>query len=170
MSAPAASLRRRLISLLYEALLAAAVTCAAFIPAGAAAMLLNRSAPFLAAPAVSIILLAAWWWYFKSCWHKRGSTLAMQTWKLELQTVSGHRPPLKQLRLRFVWAVVFVVFIPLLAYAAFTKNFGIAPQAAAGAALAWWILPWGFALLHPDHQFLYDFLTGTRLVCRRKAV
>lgn len=166
MPATAASLRRRLISLLYEALLTAAVTCAAFIPAGAAAMLLKRNAPVLAAPAVSIILLAAWWWYFKSCWHKRGSTLPMQTWRLELQTASGGRPPLKQLRLRFIWACVLIVFLPLLAYAAFTHYLGIAPKAAAGAALAWWILPWGFALFHPDRQFLYDFLAGTRLVCR----
>ena len=33
-----------------------------------------------------------------------------------------------------------------------------------GAALIWLILPWGFALLNPDRQFLYDFLAGTRLV------
>ncbi len=40
----------------------------------------------------------------------------------------------------------------------------IPPIPAFGAALIWLILPWGFALLNPDRQFLYDFLAGTRLV------
>lgn len=30
-------------------------------------------------------------------------------------------------------------------------------------ALAWWILPIGFALIHPSRQFLYDYLAGTVL-------
>ena len=37
-----------------------------------------------------------------------------------------------------------------------------------GAALIWWILPWGFALLNNERQFLYDYLAGTRLVDMKK--
>ncbi|MDO5059837.1 MAG: RDD family protein [Neisseria sp.] len=159
-----APLKRRLPALAYEALLTAAVTCAAFIPAGLAAMFLNRHAPALAAPAVSIILIAVWWFYFKTCWQKRGATLPMQTWKIGLETVHGHTPPLNRLRLRFVWTCILLVFIPLMAYAALHNGAGIPPKAAAGAALSWWILPWGFALFNRDRQFLYDFLAGTRLV------
>jgi len=74
------------------------------------------------------------------------------------------RPPLPQLRLRFIWASIFIVFIPLFAYAGLRHLLNIPPKGAFGAALIWLILPWGFALFHPDRQFLYDFLAGTRLV------
>ena len=58
----------------------------------------------------------------------------------------------------------FIVFIPLFAYAGLRHLLNIPPKGAFGAALIWLILPWGFALFHPDRQFLYDFLAGTRLV------
>ena len=52
----------------------------------------------------------------------------------------------------------------LLAYAGLRHLLAIPPIPAFGASLIWLILPWGFALLNPDRQFLYDFLAGTRLV------
>lgn len=161
---PAASLKRRLASLFYEALLAGAVGAAASLAAGAAAMLLNTVSSTAASLAAMLILLAAWWLYFKANWHKRGQTLPMKVWQIGLADARGTRPPLPQLRLRFMWACVFVVFVPMLAYAALRHLGGIPPRPASGAALMWWILPWGFALLNPDHQFLYDYLAGTRLV------
>lgn len=162
---PTVSLKRRFASLLYELLLIAAITCVAFIPAGLIAMLLNRAVPWLASPVVSLIIVLAWWWYFKLNWHKKGQTLAMRVWKIGLTNQSGYQPPLAQLRLRFIWACVLLVFVPLLAYAGLHQGMGIPPKPAFGAALIWWILPWGFALLNPDRQFLYDYLAGTRLVC-----
>ena len=81
---------------------------------------------------------------------------------------TGARPPLNLLRLRFIWACVFSVFVPMLAYAALNRGMGVPPKTAGGAALIWWILPWGFALLNTDRQFLYDYLAGTRLVDVKK--
>lgn len=164
-SIPAASLKRRLAALMYEALLIGAISALAGMIAGVVAMLLNQSGlSILSSPVVTLLLLFAWWLYFKANWHKKGQTLPMQVWKIGL--VNAHtssQPALPQLRMRFIWACVFLVFIPMLAYAGLHHN-GIAPKTAAGAALLWWILPWGFALLNPDRQFLYDYLAGTRLV------
>ena len=161
---PTASLKRRFAGLLYELLLIAAITCIAFIPAGLLAMLLNSFLPILSSPVVTLIILWAWWYYFKLNWHKKGQTLPMRVWHIGLSNQAGYQPPLAQLRLRFIWACLLLVFIPLLAYAGLHQGMGIPPKTAFAAALIWWILPWGFALFHPDRQFLYDYLAGTRLV------
>ena len=164
MTLPAVSLKRRLIALLYEALLAGAVGAVAALLAGVAATLLNTVSHILSSLAATLIPLAVWWFYFKANWYKKGQTLPMRVWGIELADASGARPPLRQLRLRFMWACVLVIFVPMLAYSAL-RHFGqIPPRPAFGAALVWWILPWGFALLNPDRQFLYDYLAGTRLV------
>ena len=63
--------------------------------------------------------------------------------------------------------VIALVLIPALAYLAL-RSAHIAPQTAAAAALFWWILPWGFALLNPQRQFLYDYLAGTILADQPK--
>jgi RDD family protein len=160
---PAAPLKRRFAALVYESLLVGAVTCAAFVPAGIVALFLNRVSPPLSALAVSLVLVYAWWLYFKTNWHKKGQTLAMRVWRIGLADGAGHPPPLALLRLRFIWACVFLVFVPLLAYAALRHGAGVPPKAAFGAALCWWILPWGFALFNADRRFLYDYLAGTRL-------
>ncbi|MGF6146954.1 RDD family [Kingella potus] len=160
---PAAPLKRRFAALVYEMLLAGAVTCAAFVPAGVLAMLLNAVSPPAASFAVSLVLLYAWWLYFKTAWRRKGQTLAMQVWRIGLSAAAGGEPPLRLLRLRFIWACVFLVFVPMLAYAALNRGMGVPPGAAFGASLFWWILPWGFALFNADRQFLYDVLAGTRL-------
>lgn len=158
------SLRRRFAALLYEMLLVGAVTAIAALVSGIAAVFLNPLSTHLSSLTTCIIVLSAWWIYFRANWHGKGQTLAMQTWKIGLCSQNGTLPPLHQLRLRFIWACIFIVFIPLLAYAGLRNLLHIPPQGAFGAALIWLILPWGFALFHPDRQFLYDFLAGTRLV------
>ena len=163
-----APLKRRLASLVYELLLTAAVTCVAMIPAGIAATVLGRIWPPLASMAVCIIIVGGWWLYFRANWQRRGQTLPMRVWQIGLADDQGRRPPLPQLRLRFMWACVFVVFVPLLAYVGLRHFGGIPPKAAFGAALIWWILPWGFALLNQERRFLYDYLAGTRLVDVKK--
>lgn len=167
MSNPPASLKRRLACLLYEGLLAGAVTVALCLPAGTAALLLNPVSPLLAQITVSLILLGGWWFYFKLNWVRQGQTLPMRTWHIGLADRRSARPHPARLRLRFMWACVFVVFVPLLAYAVLHGR-GFPPKTAFAASLFWWILPWGFALFNADRQFLYDFLAGTRLVDTRK--
>ena len=92
----------------------------------------------------------------------------MRVWQIGLTDLAGSRPGKKQLLLRFAWACVLLVFLPLLAYAAL-QQLGWHGRNAAVAALFWWILPWGFALFHPRKQFLYDWLAGTELVDLRQA-
>ncbi|WP_274572008.1 RDD family protein [Neisseria leonii] len=164
---PAAPLKRRTAALIYELLLAAAVGCVAAIPAGLAALLLNPVLPQLSSIAVSLILLAAWWLYFRLNWQKKGRTLPMKVWHIGLTDRHGRPPAMVQLRLRFVWACILWLFIPMLAYGVLQRWGQIPPKTAFGAALIWWLLPWGFALLNPDRQFLHDFLAGTRLTDTR---
>ena len=158
-----APLKRRCACLLYELLLTAAVTCVAMIPAGIAATVLGRIWPPLASMAVCIIMVGGWWLYFRANWQRRGQTLPMRVWKIGLVNQNGKWPTAKEFKMRFIWACVFLVFVPLLAYSVL-HSMGIPPQTAAATALFWWILPWGYALLHPDKQFLYDALAGTRLI------
>ncbi|MBH5328849.1 RDD family protein [Eikenella sp. S3360] len=158
-----ASLPRRLAALGYEALLLAAVTCIAFIPAAAANMALH-TVPLAAETAVALIILAIWWGYFRLCWHSpRGQTLPMKVWRLRLQTPAGSRPTLPRLRLRFLWAATLLLLLPLASFGILRQLTPLPPQTLAGLALAWWILPFGFALIHPSRQFLYDYLAGTVL-------
>ena len=161
-----APLKRRLAALLYEGLLLGAVTAVAGLAAGVVATALHNF-PLLARMSVSLLVLGAWWWYCKSNWRKKGQTLPMKVWRIQLRNQHGQVPPLPQLRLRFMWACLFLVLIPALAYLAL-RSAHIAPQAAAAAALFWWILPWGFALLNPQRQFLYDYLAGTILADQPK--
>ncbi|MCF7521637.1 RDD family protein [Neisseria sp. ZJ106] len=161
---PTAPLKRRFAALVYELLLVSAVTAVTAIVAGISAIALNPVSTYLSGLVTALLMQAGWWYYFRSNWLKKGQTLAMQTWKIGLCNQQGVQPPLPQLRSRFLWASVFIVFIPLLAYAALRQQFGIPPMPAFAASLFWLILPWGFAWLNPDRQFLYDFLAGTRLV------
>lgn len=158
-----ASFKRRLAALGYESLLVAAVSCVALLPAAAANSLLH---PFPAAArlTVSLVFLAAWWLYFSLSWHRRGRTLPMQVWRLQLRRADGDLPAPPQLRLRFIWSVVCVVLLPMMAYWGLRSLNGLPPKTAAGLACLWWLLPWGFALIHPSRQFLYDFLAGLRVV------
>ena len=114
---PTAPLKRRLAALVYELLLTGAVTSIAALAAGIAAIFLNPVSTRLSMLTTCLILFYAWWLYFRANWHKKGQTLAMQTWKIGLADKNDTQPSLSQLRLRFIWASIFIVFIPLLAYA-----------------------------------------------------
>ncbi|WP_037586074.1 RDD family protein [Stenoxybacter acetivorans] len=159
-SAPA-SLKRRFAALCYEGLLLAAVSAAAAVFSGVLVTFLP-DVPVLAKLAVSVSFLAAWWWYCQTNW-RRGQTLPMKVWRIHLQNTAGQPPNRLQLRMRFIWACLFLVLIPLLAYWAL-RHADIAAKQAVFAALLWWILPWGFAFFNLQRQFLYDYLAGTVLM------
>lgn len=161
------SLRRRLFALAYESLLIGSVTLLTLLVLGMMQTFMQQQTHFSPAffsPFYVLALLGAWWFYFKMNWQREQQTLPMRVWKIGLQSVSGSRANLRELRLRFVWASVFLVFVPLMAYAAFRFGMGVKPRLAMCLALIWWILPWGFAKFNPRQQFLYDYLAGTELV------
>ena len=161
-----APLPRRAAALIYEVLMVGAVSAVAGLAAGIANTLIVRQLPAataLTVPLTGLLLLAGWWYYFKLNWLREGQTLPMRVWQIGLADArSGGRPTLNQYRRRFAAAVALLVVLPLAAYAGLRRS-GIPPKTAAAAALCWWILPWGFALLNHRHQFLYDYWAGTEL-------
>lgn len=166
-----ASLKRRICALMYESLLVGSVTLLTGLVLGILHTFLQqqiRVPSGIFSFVYALGLLGAWWFYFKMNWLREQQTLPMRVWQIGLQSVMGGRASLRSLRLRFMWACVFLVFMPLLSYAVLGYVGGLKPRVMFGLSLVWWILPWGFAWFHPRQQFLYDYLAGTELVEWRK--
>lgn len=129
-----ASLKRRLVSMLYELLLLAAlllVASFAYIPIFGV-----LHGPFQKA-VFQLYLLVVVGVYFVTFWVRGGQTLAMKTWHIRLVSDTGAALPLSLCTLRFALA-----FAGLLC---------------AGLGFLW-------ALVDREHQFLHDRLARTRLV------
>ena len=128
-------IRRRLASAVYDALLLLGVLVAALIlPHMLIGMLFHMTAPGAVLALHLVLVLAC---YFLWYWRHGGQTLAMQTWKIQLISVSGAAPSWRQLLLRFLLAW------PSIGYG--------------GAGLLW-------AIFDRDRQFLHDRLAGTRII------
>ena len=131
---PAAGLRRRLASLLYESLLLFAL----MLVAGFAYLPVFGSihGPFQKA-VFQLYLLGVMMLYFVVFWKRGGQTLAMKTWRIRLVRQDGGPLSTAQCVLRFSLAA-----------------FGLL---CAGAGFLW-------ALVDPERQFLHDRLCKTRLI------
>lgn len=81
-----------------------------------------------------VLVVAAYFLWF---WRRDGRTLAMKTWKVQLQSADGTAPSIDQLLLRLMLAGPSICGF--------------------GAGLIW-------AVFDRDRQFLHDRLSGTRLV------
>ena len=153
-------IKARVFSTLYETLLLGAVTCVGLaVSAPFAFWLKNHHA--ISSAVVGIILLISWYLYFESAW-KRGQTLPMKTWHIVLKTSNGHNPHHKQRLSRFIWATIFLLLIPSVVYS-ISRHFGYMPKPAAGLAIIWWLLPYGWIFIGQKEQTLYDFLSNTKL-------
>ncbi len=129
-----ATLRRRLISLIYEALIQAAVLFAGTLPV---VMLTRTWDPVIARTTLQVWLVVICACFYVWQWTGTGQTLPMKTWKLRLVSKDGS--PLSRTR-------------ALLRYAG-----ALASVATLGLGFAW-------ALVDRESQFLHDRLAGTRLV------
>lgn len=132
----AATIKRRLISLIYELLILAAVLFAGTLPA----VMLTRAwdwAPTVARTALQLWLLALCACFYVWQWRGTGQTLPMKTWKLKLVNVDGNPLSTQRALARFGAA--------------------LASLATLGAGFLW-------ALADRDKQFLHDRLAGTRIV------
>ena len=137
--APRAGLRRRLLSLVYEALLLAALLAVAWL---FPYVLVGALWGIAAAPWVHWLhLLALSATYFCWLWCHGGQTLAMQTWKLRLvdaRTGASVSAARAGLRYALAW-----------------------PSLLCGALGVLW------AWADKDRQFLHDRLAGTKIIdCR----
>jgi uncharacterized RDD family membrane protein YckC len=132
-----ASLRVRLLSMVYEALLLAALwlVATAFF---AAVVGDSRLQPWRTL--LQLYLVAVTCIYFVWSWTGGRRTLPMRTWRLRLVNRAGEPPSVRTALLRFLIALLA---LPL------------------GAAAAWW------ALVDRERLFLHDRIAGTRLMRER---
>lgn len=131
---PAPSIRRRLASMLYDALLlVGAVFFGFLVPNIVLGMAFSIVLP---SGILFFHLLFVVGAYFVWFWRRDGRTLAMKTWKIRLVAADGSRPSLDRLILRFLLAGPCVLLL---------------------VGILW-------ALFDRDRQFLHDRLSGTRLV------
>ncbi len=97
-----AGLRRRVASLLYEALLLVGI---AFVAASLFLALMAPAGFAYGRPLLQAWLLCIAGAYFIYCWHRGGQTLPMRTWGLRLATPDGRPLGLNRALLRYVLAV-----------------------------------------------------------------
>ncbi len=127
-------MRRRLLSLLYEALILAAVLLAGALPV----VVLTQGWTHTAARTVlQVWLLILCGAFYTWQWSGKGQTLPMKTWRLRLVARDGSPVSARRALVRYAAAIVSV--------------------AASGLGFAW-------AWVDRDRQFLHDRLAGTRLV------
>ena len=139
-AAEIATRRRRLVSLVYEALVVFALALFLFLLP--VALFSGVSHRILSPGALWFYLFALLGVYFVWCWVKAGQTLAMKTWRLWVVDAETSRP------LR-----------PLQAVVRYGMGWFCWPT---GLALLW-------SFLDPDGQFLHDRIAGTRILYKPKA-
>jgi uncharacterized RDD family membrane protein YckC len=152
----APSLKRRLASMLYEAMLVFAVLFAAVLLFSTA--MEQRHALYLR-NALQSSLFVVLGLYFIWFWSHGGQTLAMKTWRIRLVDRSGKSVKIWRAVARYLLAWLW--FLPGLALAwllgAKTSMLMLIPLAN--------VVLWALAIyLDPQRQFLHDRLAGTRLI------
>jgi uncharacterized RDD family membrane protein YckC len=157
------SLWRRLASFIYEGLILFGML---LIPGALGAVIValtgqqHSRQSDLVLEVFSFILYAT---YFTWFWSTRGQTLPMQTWRIQVITVDGHR--LSRGRALARYFVSWLWVLPAGVYATLNHwNVREQPRAVAacvGVGIVGYAL---LALLLPQRQFLHDILCRTRLV------
>nr|WP_315592172.1 RDD family protein [uncultured Cupriavidus sp.] len=151
------TLRRRLLCMLYEGVLLFGVLMAAsalYVVARPLLQPIGLDRPYVDQAWMFIVLGGYFVWF----WQRNGQTLAMQTWRIRLETGTGVPPRWPQALLRYVLAWLWLPPAAAVGHAlGLTKGPFIGVLAA--GLLIWISLAW----LDPRRQFLHDRLAGTRL-------
>ena len=155
----APSLMRRMACFVYEAMLLFGI---GLIPGAVGAWFVAQTGhrhPLQSDAALRVLAFVFYGIYFVWFWSRRGQTLAMQTWRIELVTTSGERPTQARAALRYLAACMW--FLPA-TLAASVQHLPPWPSLGVTAfgAVAYALL----ALLQREHQFWHDVLCGTRLI------
>lgn len=156
LSCTAPTLRRRLLALVYEAMLVFAVSFAANMLFSVA---LEQRHALQYRFGLQLWLFAVLAVYFIGFWRYGGQTLAMKTWRIRLVAADGSRPGWRTLGLRYLLGWCWV--LPALALDALLPIGGWSRIAMLAAGIAGWAL---LARLDPQRQFLHDRIAGTKLV------
>jgi uncharacterized RDD family membrane protein YckC len=150
------TVKRRLVSMVYECLLGFAVL---FLPFLIFEMITGARHTPLIEHMRQVLAFVVLGLYFIHQWSRDGQTLAMKTWRLKLVR-SGHAhvsPKTAAVRYLLSWMWVLPALVVSLALDLHRWQ----ALGAVGAGVLLWSLT---AFLDKDRQFLHDKLSGTRLV------
>ena len=150
------SIRRRLASLVYEALL----LFGSVFFAGYLFGTLTQQRSGLTHRHLLIVWLAlVLGIYFVWCWTHGGQTLPMKTWRLRLVGPRGE--PVSPARAMARYGLGWLWFLPPLAL---HPVFALPLPVTLGATAAWFVLWAAAARLDPGRQFPHDRMAGTRII------
>lgn len=155
------SVKRRLISMVYESLLLFAVELAAV--ALYTLITLNMHSALLDKGRMVVMVLVAGA-YFVHAWTGSGHTLAMKTWRIKVVMLGHATVPRPVAIKRFVLAWGFFAPALLVIGATHLSASAAGTRTSVLIVLANIVL-WSLtAFLDKDRQFLHDKLAGTRLI------
>jgi len=150
------TVKRRLISMVYESLLGFAVL---FLPFLVFEIVTRASHTPLVEHMRQALAFVVLGFYFIHQWSRDGQTLAMKTWRMKLLCKNGNRVSPRAAALRYLLSWLWVLPALIVALALDLHRWQ-----ALGAVFAG-ILLWSLtAFFDKDRQFLHDKLAGTRLV------
>lgn len=153
---PAPTVKRRLISMVYELLLGFAVLFLPFLVFEIVSGASHTPVAEHMRQMLAFLVLGA---YFIHQWVREGQTLAMRTWRIKVVLPGHAHVPPKIAALRYLLSWGWVLPALVVDYA-----FGLTRWQALNA-IGVGILAWSLtAFLGKDRQFLHDRLAGTRLV------
>jgi uncharacterized RDD family membrane protein YckC len=151
-----APLKRRLFSMLYEAMLLFGVL---FISAWIFSTLLQQRSAIYLRHGLELWLFVVLTCYFVWFWCHGGQTLAMKTWRLRLVTRDGG--PIRPWRALARFLLAWLWFMPglVIAWLVHAQAWLLVVIPALNFLL--WML---MIYVDPQRQFLHDRLAGTRII------
>jgi uncharacterized RDD family membrane protein YckC len=153
---PPASLKSRLMAMVYEAMLLFAVLFAATL---LFSTLLEQRHALYRRDDLQYWLFVVLGIYFSWFWRYGGQTLAMKTWRIQVLTRDG--TPLSWTRAVPRYVLAWLWFLPGLAAARYLNAQGWMLVALPTLNMLLWALA---VFLDRDRQFLHDRLAGTRII------
>lgn len=154
---PAPSVIRRLAAFLYEGVLMFGIVMAVGLAFGIASDQRHGLSHRSGLQAALFIAFALYFLYF---WSRKGQTLAMKTWHLQLVTEQGTPPSLMRCTCRYLASWLW--FLPALVLASVTLNHTTAQLL--GTLGIWILLYAASSLLLPRRQWLHDVMCNTRII------
>lgn len=152
----APTIKRRLISIVYESLLALAVLFLPFLVFELVAQGAHTPLTEHMRQCLAFLVMGA---YFIHQWSREGQTLAMKTWRLKVVLPGHAHVPLRVAAYRYVLAWMWLLPGILVSYALDLQHW----QALSAVGIG--MLAWSAtALFTGNGQFLHDKLLGTQIV------
>jgi uncharacterized RDD family membrane protein YckC len=150
------TIKRRLISIVYESLLALAVLFLPFLIFELAVQGAHTPLTEHLRQCLAFLVMGA---YFIHQWSREGQTLAMKTWRLKMVLPGQAHVPLRVAACRYVLAWMWLLPGILVSYMLDLQHW----QALSAIGIG--MLAWSAtALLTGNGQFLHDKLLGTQIV------